>query len=174
MRMNLYAVELVRASGRENCYIVADSAERASELVREHHDLSEEQLAKVGVERIDEGLQGRQRLGLDDMLERGPVGFASFSSSVGWVVHAAAVHQLRLFRVETPEGKEKLILAPNPDIAAAIWCGTEPLEEGEHSLFRIWEGVDCLTDEQRDALEDFLEFGPVGVLTWRRDRWLLD
>lgn len=173
MRMKLYAVELVRASGGENCYIVADSGERASELVREHHDLTDDQLTKVSVERIDEGLQGHQRQGLDEMLEHGPVGFASLSSSVGWVIHAAAVHKLRLFRVETLEGKEKLILAPNLDTASAIWCATEPLEEGEESLFRIWDGTESLTDEQRDALEDFLEFGPVGVLTWRRDRWLL-
>ena len=169
MRMQLYEVEIEVAGGTSWAAIVAPSEGRAVELVHEHYQDSGEEFTEVRICRIDDSLEGEQRLGLDDMLETAPVGFASFCPPIGWLVHAAAVHRLRLFKIAEKDGPETFVIAPNPDVASAVWAASIAPLNDEPRLFRIFDGIGELTGAQREQLASMLDFGPIGIMTWHED-----
>jgi hypothetical protein len=55
------------------------------------------------------------------MLDKSPVGIASYSETIGWVGHVAAIQKLQLFGIENSKGSQTLVIAPNKDIAAALY-----------------------------------------------------
>lgn len=171
MRMKLYEVEIMLAEGTARSHVVAPSEERAVELVREHYDETGGDWTRVSVGRIDEDLVDEARLGLDDMLEAAPVGFASFHPSLGWLVHAAALHRLRLFKIEEINGEQTFVIAPDADLAAAVLAASHEQADGEERLYRITDARRELTDELSAGLDDLLEFGPVGIAEWRESGW---
>jgi len=174
MRMNLYEVEIEREDRRVRGYIVSPSEPRAVRLVAEHNNELGEEHTSFTLQRIDEDLPDDRREGLDDMLESAPVGFASYCDPIGWIVHAAAVHKLRFFRIEDRQGNETFIIAPSADVAAAIYSTGTPLAEGQHRLFRIFDGLENLPEERRGNLDKLLEAGPVGIAEFDEEAgWLI-
>lgn len=166
MRMILYEAEIVSATGTQTTAVVAPSHERMSEFIRDHYHQLGERLTRVASKRIDTGLRGRKRLRLEDLLETAPVGFASFDPAIGWLPDHTAVIPFRLFKIEERDGPTTLVIAQNADMASAVWGASFALVEGETRMFRILDGTVELTERQKEQLEDLLEFGPTGVVTW--------
>lgn len=166
MRMRLYQVEIIRAEDSNWATIVAPSEQRAVEFVHEHYRETGEDFTKVMIGRIDDTLEPHERLGLDELLDMAPVAFCSYCPPIGWLAHAAAVHRLRLFKIEEHEGPETLVFAPNADVASAVWGESILPIDDEPRMFRIHDGGAGLTARQKELLDVRLEFGPIGVATW--------
>lgn len=166
MRMELYQVEITRPNRVVKGYVVASGEHRASEIVVEHEIVLNQENSGFTIKRVDEVLPDNQQLGLDALLENAPSGFASYCEGVGWLAHVAPVQQLRLFRIEEVDGDQHFILAPNGDIAAAVYCEAVPLEEGEGRLFGVHDGFFGLKNEHLRNLAALLEAGPIGMVEW--------
>lgn len=172
MEMQLFEVKIVREDDPPYAYVVAPSEARAVEFVREHHERIGSDYDEVQICRVDETLEGAARTGLDDMLGSAPVGFASLSlPGIGWVAHAAAVHRLRLYRIEEQDGDTMHVIAPNPDIASAVWAIAVELGEDHARLYRIFDETAAVLDGDRAGLEALLEFGPIGEVTRAANGW---
>ena len=169
MKFNLYEAEIERNSGWSKAYVVAPTEQRAAELVFDHDTALGQEHIQFTLERVDETLSKDRRKGLDDMLKTASVGIASYSRVIGWVGHVAAIQQLRLFRIEDSEGSETFVIAPSKDIASALYLMDDPPAEGEHRLFRIFDGFADIPAEHIDSLELLLEFGPVGTVTCHKE-----
>lgn len=171
MRMRLYAAEFVRHDGIVNGHIVAPSDEMATQFAKEYHDDIGVNLTRISVARIDDKLTRERRRGLHDMLETGPIGFASECPPLGWFVHTTIQARLKLYRIE-PENEDVVqIIAQNPDVASAIWlAGLDLDEDGTHPLWSISQGLDHLDERQRVEMEERLEVGPVGEVVWSAER----
>jgi len=175
MRMKLYQLEIKRVSGAVKGYIVAPSEERAAELVFELFKPDHSDGNDFTLERVDETIADDMPDGLDNLLEYAPVGIASYSNVIGWVSHVAKLPALHLFRVEEMKGPQTYIIAPDADVANAIYMNTVTLVDGEPKLFRIWDGLTDLPTERMRNLKSLLEFGPVGVVTFDEERgWALE
>lgn len=171
MKMKLFHLSLDRGPDRHVVQIVAPDAGMAVEFFREHLNALDSEMENPSILRIDQTLTGDERLGLDAMLETAPAGFASFAEGVGWIVHVAPVPRLNLYRIETANGEETHVIAPNRDVAAAVWFEHRKMPDGEPVLYRIWEGVDDLDEERSKDVMPLLEFGSVGVVQWRDGSW---
>ena len=169
MRFNLYQIEIERSSGWSKAHVVAPTEQRAAELIFDHDEELRQEHLRFTLERVDETLSNDQRKGLDDMLETAAVGLASDSRVMGWVSHVAAIQQLKLFRIEDSEGSETFVIAPSKDIASALYLMENSLAEGEHRLFRMFDGFADIPAEHIDSLELLLEFGPVGTVTFHEE-----
>lgn len=166
MRMELFKVEIQRQSRLITGYVVAPGEHRVSEIVFEHEVALNQENCGVTIERVDETLPSNQQDGLDALLEHAPVGFASFCEGIGWLAHVAAVQQLRLFRINEVEGDEHFVVAPNSDMAVAVYCGCVPIEEDEGRLFGVHDGLFGLANERLRNLPALLETGPIGMVAW--------
>tara|TARA_R110002033_G_scaffold114041_1_gene159016 strand:- start:1682 stop:2203 length:522 start_codon:yes stop_codon:yes gene_type:complete len=164
--MKLYQLEIKRTNGSVKGHIVAPTEERAAELVFELFKPDNPEGNDFALERVDEILPADRRVGLDDLLEHASVGIASYSQPIGWVGHVAPVPELRLFRIDDTKGGQTFIIAPNADVASAIYISTAPLGKGEYKLFRIFDGLTDLPAERVMNLKSLLEFGPVGIATF--------
>lgn len=170
MKMKLFEVGIEREASTTWTCVVAPSEDRAVDFVREHYENTDDDYTSIKIARIDDTLEEHQRKGLEAMLDTAPVGFASHSVNIGWVVHAGALHCLRLYRIEEHEGDETFVIAPTADIAAAVWAIALELDGDEMRLYRIADGQKFLTEEQSNKLTELIEFGPVGVITWDDDQ----
>ncbi len=171
MRMKLFLVTIEMADDRHPVTIVAPHAEGLMELVRAHLAEVGGTFVELSVMRIDNTLSGDARLGLDQLLDTGLVGFTSFAEGLGWVQHIAPVHRLKLYRIEAQDGSQAHVVAPNKDIAAAVWAQSRGLSGDEPIHFRFADGMADLNDEQRDGIRALLDFGSIGVATWTDDGW---
>lgn len=171
MKMKLFLVTIEMADDRHPVTIVAPDAERMMEFVRDHLNQVGGTFVELSVLRIDNTLSGNARLGLDHLLETAPVGLASFAEGLGWIAHVAPVHRLKFYRIETPDGNQTYVVAPNTNLAAAIWATQLVRPMGEPMLYRITDGLTDLGDEQRAAMDRFLEFGTVGIPVWSDGEW---
>ncbi len=99
-------------------------------------------------------------------MEHAPVDFASFCEGMGWLAHMAPVSQLRLYRIEEVDGDHHFVIAPNGDMAAAIYSEVVPLAQDEARLFRIHDGLIGLRNESLRNLPALLEVGPIGIVDW--------
>ncbi|MEH6716511.1 hypothetical protein [Parasphingorhabdus flavimaris] len=169
MRFNLYQAEIERSNGWSKAHVVAPTEERAAELIFDHDEELRQEHLQFTLERVDEILPEDRRKGLDDMLETAAVGIASYSRVIGWVGHLAAIQQLKLFRIEDGEGSETFVIAPSKDIASALYLKDDPLAEGDHRLFRIFDGLADIPADRIASLELLLEFGPVGIARYGED-----
>ncbi len=164
MRFYLYEVEIERSSGWSKAHVVAPSEQRAAELIFDQDTLLGQDHLQFTLERVDETLSGDQRKGLDDMLDNSPVGIASYNKTIGWIGHIAAVPQLQLFGIEDSMGSQTYVIAPNKDIAATLYLGSNVLSDGEQRIFRFFDGLADLPPDHIHSLDCLLEFGPVGVV----------
>jgi hypothetical protein len=175
MRFKLYEVEIERVSGWSQYHIVAESKERAADLAIDYEFVLQHEHIQLALKRVDETLPPERCKGLDDMLEEAPIGLASYHHTIGWVVHAGYIQQLRFFRIEDLEETTTFVIAPNPDTASALYFSSNPLADGEHILFRIFDGFADLPQERIANLPALLEFGPVGIVTYHEEHgWLAE
>lgn len=166
MRMELYEVGITRPKRLVTTYIVSPGEQRASEILVEHGIALNQENTRFTIERVDETLPDDRQMGLDALLEHAPVGFASFCEGVGWLAHMASITQLKLYRIEEVDGDHHFVIAPNSDMAAAIYCEVVPLGEDEAGLFRIHDGLLGLENEALQNLQALLEAGPIGMVEW--------
>jgi hypothetical protein len=173
MRFELYRVEIMRSNRLIAAFIVAPGKERASEIVVEHESALNRENQGFTLERVDELLPPNQRQGLDALLEGAPAGLASYYEPIGWVAHAIPAPKLKLYRIEELDGDVYFVIAPNHDIAVAVYCDGIELEEGEGNFFSIYDGLISLTEEGSRGLSELLEFGPVGIAVFGNNGWSL-
>lgn len=166
MRMKLFHAKIVTANGKSEAPVVAPSADLATEFLRDHYHQTGERITTIAVERMDTRLKPDERLRLDDLLETAPTGFARYTPAIGWLPDHTVVTPFRLFKIEEREGAVTLVIAPNADMASAVWGASITMVEGETRLYRILDGATDLSDRQRDLLASKLEFGPAGVAVW--------
>ncbi len=166
MRFNLYEAEIERSSGWSKAHVVAPTEQRAAELVFDHDTALAQDHIRFTLERVDETLSGDRRKGLDAMLDKSPVGIASYNETIGWVGHVAAIQKLQLFGIEDIKGSQTYVIAPNKDIAAALYLGSNVLEDGEQIIFRFIDGLTDIPLDRVASLECLLEFGPVGIASF--------
>lgn len=171
MRMKLFHLSHDVGLDRHTVQIVAPDVRMAIEFCHanlEGFDMHEHSQARIL--RIDETLTGDSTQGLDLLLESAPVSFASFAEGLGWIAHVAPITRLCIYRIETACGDVAYVIAPNSDVAAAVWFDSHERPDGEPVLFRIDDGLDGLDERQRDKIEPFLKFGPIGMLSWQGER----
>ena len=171
MKMKLFYFSINMAADRHTVQIVAPDQQMAAEFLRNHLQEVGGELVDYTILRIDDTLSGDATLGLNVMLENAPVSFASYAEGVGWLAHVAPVHRLHLFRIETPSGAAEYVVAPNENVAAAVWWETCNAPDGEPVLYRIVDGMLGLDDAQRKGIEPLLEFGSIGVASWTNSDW---
>jgi len=163
MQMNLYQAEIIDASGNSTRHVVALSAEHAGDVIQQHYRTIGERLTRTDIHRIDQDLEGERRAGLDQLLQDGPAGFASYCEAVGWTAHAPASGKLRLFRIEDEQGTQTYVVAPDANIASAIYVCDAPLAKGEQRTIRIGDGLAGLPEECIGNIHSLLETGPIGI-----------
>ena len=174
MRMNLYQAEIIDASGNSTRNVVALSADDAGYIIQQHYRAICERLTKTDICRIDQNLNTGQRIGLDELLLHGPAGFASYCDTAGWTAHAPASAKLKLFSIEDAAGTQTYVIAPDANIASAIYVGDQPLEKGEQRTLRIGDGLGGLSDERIGNIHDLLEQGFLGIAEFSEDQgWMI-
>lgn len=174
MRFELYQVVITRADREVTGFIVAPDRQRASEIVIEREIMLNQENLGFMLDRVDETLPEDRQTGLQALLENAPAGIASYCEPLGWVAHATLAPRLYLYRIEEAEGDEHFIIAPNGNLAAAVYCEGVWLDEGSASLFRIHDGAIGLRNDALRGLPALLEFGPVGMVAWDDERgWSL-
>lgn len=120
--------------------VVAPTENQAARMAIDHDLARGLEHVEFSLERIDNKLPDDGRRGLDHILS-GPAGFARFVDPVGWVTDQVVELSLFLFRVFTPEGHHTYVVAADEDEAAATYCGSYTLAEGEQRLFKIVDGL---------------------------------
>ena len=170
MRFHLYQAQIERAQQLITIYVTASEERHAREVIADLQITAGQKDFKL--ERVDEDLPRDRQKGLDSLLETAPAGLASYCEPIGWIAHVIPVPRLYLFRVEEVDREgaraEHHIIAPNYDVATAVYCDCILPPEGEPRLFRIRDGMHGLTDKR--GLSALLEFGPVGVVSWDEER----
>ncbi|WP_121117517.1 hypothetical protein [Croceibacterium ferulae] len=166
LEMNLYEAEMVTENGSEQINVVAPSHERSIDFIREYYRQTGVRVTKIVTRRIDTELKGRDRLRLDDLLHTAPICFAAYCPPIGWLADQTATLPLRLFKIEVSGKLADFVVAPNTDVASAVWAASLMPFEGEVRQFNILDGALGLTEHQRKCLSSVLGFGPAGIATW--------
>lgn len=167
MRFHLYACEIMRAGNVSSGHIVAANEQRAADTIIDHDLALGLTHESFSLERVDQSLPEAQRRGLDALLESAPTCFASWCD-LGWVAHTAPVTRLRFFHTTDPRGGDVYAIAPNMELAAALFSNTM-LPDAKPHVFAISEGVECLPEEMTSNVAELLELGPVGIAEWDAD-----
>lgn len=171
MQMKLFHLSYNTGLDRHTVQVVAPDARIAFEFCHANLDgFDMHGLPQPTILRIDETLTGDSTQGLDLLLESAPVSFASFAEGLGWIAHVAPITRLCLYRIEIACGEATYVIAPNSDVAVAVWFDCRERPDEETILFRIGDCLDGLDEKQREAIEPFLEFGPIGPLLWHSER----
>ena len=170
MRMNLYQVDVIHPGRTHTGFVVATDEERAAELVMDRDYALERVSDEFKVTRVDETLPVDRQEGLQALLEHAPASFASFCPPIGWIAHVAPVARLRAFTIEDGEGNLHFAIAPNGDVAAALYCTSSNVADGEYRLFRIRDGFIGHDDRETPELAELLATGSVGLVTRDDDR----
>lgn len=174
MRFHLYRVEIQRADRTAIGYLVSTDEERASEIVIANEIHLNEENQGFALERVDETLPPNMRKGLDCLLEHAPVGFASYSEKIGWMPHTVPTPKLHLWRIDEVAGARHFVIAPSGDVAVWIYCETIGLDDQEPRTFSVEDGLFGIKNEALKGLPALLEFGPIGMVEWDKERgWSL-
>lgn len=171
MRMKLFHLSYNTGHDRQTVQVVAPNAMMAIEFCHSHlegFDMNGNPAPEIL--RIDETLSGDSTLGLDLLLESAPISIASFADGLGWIAHVAPITRLCLYRIETASSKVAYVIAPNSNVATSVWFDRRDRSDGEPVLLRIDDGLNGLDEKQREEIEPFLEFGPIGLLSWHDER----
>ena len=171
MRMMLFHLSYDVGHDRNTVQVVAPDAMMAVEFCQANLEgFNTHGRPRPEILRIDETLASDRTQGLDLLLESAPVCFVSFAEGLGWLAHVAPITRMPLYRIETAAGEIAHVIAPNSHVAAAVWFGSRERPDGEPVLYRISDGLDHLDEKQREEIEPFLEFGPIGVVTFDADK----
>ena len=76
------------------------------------------------------------------------------------------MHRHHLFRIETMQGDETFIVAEDEQRAVEIFSCSLALGDGDHVLYRVFDWDGKLPEDQQRAIEEVLEFGPIGIATF--------
>ncbi|MCX9146016.1 hypothetical protein [Erythrobacter sp. WG] len=116
------------------------------------------------LERVDHTLPEEWGGGdeLDNILENAPAGLVSFTD-IGWVIHSAPVHKLRLFASHDHRGKPIYAAAPSVTVALAIMVNTRLPDTSRVHTFKITDVTDTLPEPERKNLDEVLAAGQAGV-----------
>lgn len=174
MKFMLFEVSIRRADHTVRGHVVAPSQDVAAITVINHDEALGLAHKDFSLERVDETLGEHHRRGLDELLENAPVGFASYCD-IGWVAHTAPVQQLKLYRTTDDLGGEVFAIAPNTDVAAAIFANVLMLPGSEPKVLSISAGMADMPDEMLTNLPQLLELGPIGIAEFNADeqRWFV-
>lgn len=167
--MNLYKSVIIDAFGKSKRYVVAPSAKRAADFIKEYYRSIGEQLTKTSVHRIDEVLEGEDRDGLEVMLANAPIGFA-IQAAIGWIVHSTVKPTLGFYRILDQDEAEIFVVAPNADIASALYVTTLLVAERVDRRFTITNAASSSPADSMHGMSELLEFGPVGIAEFDPDR----
>lgn len=173
MRFHLYEVSIQRQDHTAHAFIVAPSKDAAWLYVIEHEEALGLTHLDLTIERIDDRIDDDKRTGLDDLLTAAPVGFASFADR--WIAHTAPVQQLKLFSTDDDKGGKIFAIAPNVDVAAAVFTTKLKIPRNGKRLLYISDGQVDLAHEMVCNLAQLLEFGPIGIAEFDTDeqRWFM-
>jgi|TARA_R110001599_G_scaffold226256_4_gene425234 hypothetical protein len=69
-----------------------------------------------------------------------------------------------LFGIEDSMSSQTYVIAPNKDIAATLYLGSNVLSDDEQRIFRFFDGLKDLAPDHIHSLDCLLEFGPVGIV----------
>lgn len=169
MRFKLYEVEIERNDGRDKGHVVALSEQHAAEIIIDHKIVLDKEVVSFTLERVDHNLPSDRSVGLDDLLQSAPAGFASFCMQTGWVALAPASRKLRFFQIEEGQREKTYLIAPDANIAFAIYVSDQPLEKGEQRFLRIRDGLSDLPADRVGNIHSLLEIGPIGVVRFEED-----
>lgn len=174
MKFMLFEVTIQRGDHTMHGHVVAPSQDVAALTVINHDEALGLTHEEFSLERVDETLGEHHRRGLDDLLENAPVGFASYCD-IGWVAHTAPVQKLKLYRTTDDRGGEVFAIAPNTDIAAAIFTNVLTLPSSKLKVLRISDGMEDMPDEMVANLPQLLELGPAGIAEFEAEeqRWFV-
>ena len=174
MKFKLYECIIKREGHTVRGHVVAPSQDVAALTVIEHDEALGLTHQDFSLERVDEKLDDELRRGLDELLRSAPVGFASYCD-IGWVAHIAPIQQLKFYRTIDNKGGNVFALAPNPDIAAAIFTTALRIPKGQVKLLYISDGMADLPDHMHANLQQLLELGPVGIAEFdtEKEQWLV-
>lgn len=174
MKFKLFEVTIRRADHTVRGHVVAPSQDVAALTVVNHDEALGLTHEDFSLEWVDETLGEHHRLGLDDLLENAPVGFASYCD-IGWVAHTAPVQQLKLYRTTEDKGGDVFAIAPNTDIAAAIFSNVLTLPSSKPKMLRISDGMADMPAEMVTNLPQLLELGPAGNAEFNpgEQRWFV-
>lgn len=175
MRFKLYLLKINRQSGEvATAYIIGRSEEDAARLFAERDEAVGIAHEAFTAERVDHTLPHVQRDGLDALLETGPACFVS-PTGIGWVGHVAPVRRLRLYCSHDHQDTEILALAPNVDVARALFANTLlPAAQRSHTLI-----IDDVTyrdaEEPCNGVRQLLDAGNVGIAAFdqENDGWFV-
>jgi len=173
MRFQLFKLTLRRSGRLANGFVVAPDELRAHNVVLEHEIALNRENEGYELERFDEDVPRDMQSGLESLLDQAPAGIASYCPPLGWISHCGPVPKLNLFRIDVMDGQTSFVIAPNHDVAAAVFGECVPMEEGEDQVFGVHDGTTGLSNEHLRGLPALLEFGPVGLVKFDEERgWL--
>lgn len=174
MHFYLYHCLITRPSGIVSGHLVASSNDHAALVIDRHDRALGLTHQSIILRRVDDTLPDELRDGLDRLLEQGPAGFASHCD-LGWVAHVAPVKRLRLFRSEDHRGMEILAVAPNEDVANALFANTLLPETQRRHAFHTTDVTETYEDEQRPGLLALLDGYQIGIADFDEEgeRWFV-
>lgn len=161
--MKLYEGKITGETGKMTTHVVAISAEQAGDIVKDHYYAVGERLTKASIARIDDKLQGRELLNLDGILERAPIGFATYCNPIGWIAATSDCPTLKIFKVEDEDGDLAFVIAKDANIASSIYFSQIEQADGEFCAVRIYDTLADLTPERTANIAELLEFGTPGI-----------
>ena len=161
MRLKLFEITVQRLDHTARAYVVAQSQDEARLTVIEHERLLGLNHQAITISRFDVCIDDELLAGLDDLLENAPVGFASFADR--WIPHIAPVQQLKLFRTIDDKGANVFAIAPNVDVALAVFAREMRIPRDRTKLLLISDGMADLPPSMVCNLPRLLEFGPIGA-----------
>lgn len=170
MRFKLYKSEVIGQDGITRFHVVAPCIEAVADVIKDRYDARGVRLTKIDTRQVDETLGPRRQLGLDELLTSAPTGLARYIPKVGWLVYEQAKRKLRLFKIDELDGGQIFIVAPDANVASAVWATSLKLGPDEQRSYSITEVIEREDDKNHRGLDDLLAFGPVGQVTWSDER----
>lgn len=164
MRFNLYRCELRQAARTTTVHVVAATDDHAAMVIDDHIQALDLKGVLYRLERVDDTLPVEQGGGeeLERLLENAPAGLVSFTS-IGWVMHNAPVHKLRLFASRDYRGVPIYAIAPNVGVALTLMVNTQLPNSSRVHTFNITDVTDTLTEQERKNLDEVLDAGQAGI-----------
>lgn len=163
MRFKLFKCRLQQAARTTTVHVVAATDEHAAMVIDDHIKALDLKGVFYTLERVDHTLTpewGGEEL--DDILENAPAGLVSFTD-IGWVMHCAPVHRLRLFASHDYRGMPIYAAAPNVGVALAMMVNTQLPNNSRVHTFKIIDVTDTLPDDERKNLDEVLSAGQAGI-----------
>lgn len=164
MRFKLYRCELRQAARTTTAHVVAATDEHAAMVIDDHIQALDLKSVLYRLERVDHTLPDEQGGGeeLDGLLENAPAGLVSFTN-IGWVMHSAPVHKLRLFASHDHRGIPIYAAAPNMGVALTLMVSTQLPNSSHVYTFKIIDVTDTLPEPERKNLDEVLAAGQAGI-----------